>query len=279
MRIGLSSYSYSWEVGASGQLAQWRLPLEGLAERASSLGADVLQVADNLPLHTIDADHLARFGRYANDLGLRIEVGTRRVDPANLSRYVPIAAQLSSPFLRVMAETDRELSPDEAVEVLGPQRELFERSGVRLAIENHDHLTSAELAGIVTRLGTSWAGVCLDTSNSFGALEGPEVVISTLRPFVLNVHVKDFTVQRIKHVGFTIEGRPVGKGRLDVPWLLSKLDGCGEDVTAVIELWTPPEPEFADTVAKERAWAAESIKNLRDLMDRPAISGKPARRP
>ena len=153
------------------------------------------------------------------------------------------------------------------MELLRPQREAFLRAGVTLAIENHDRFPASVLAGIVRALGTEWVGVCLDTVNSFGALEGPRVVVETLGPLTVNLHVKDFAIFRAGHqMGFTIEGRPAGQGRLDVPWLLELLHQQGRDVNAILELWTPPEAALDNTIAKERRWAEESAAYLRTLI-------------
>jgi sugar phosphate isomerase/epimerase len=67
-------------------------------------------------------------------------------------------------------------------------------------------------------------------------------------------------------MGFAIEGTPAGRGRLDVPWLLRTLKEAGRDPNAILELWTPPEPTVEKTVAREDAWAAESIAYLRTLI-------------
>ncbi|MCL4506624.1 MAG: hypothetical protein M1434_00145 [Chloroflexi bacterium] len=71
----------------------------------------------------------------------------------------------------------------EVVQTLLPLRAEFERAGVVLAIENHDRF-----AGIARKLG-GCAGICPDTANSFGALEGPGIVLETLGPLTVNVHV------------------------------------------------------------------------------------------
>ena len=57
--------------------------------------------------------------------------------------------------------------------MLQRQRLMFEEAGVVLAIENHDKFSTDELVYMVEELGPSWVGICLDTVNSFGALEGP----------------------------------------------------------------------------------------------------------
>jgi len=143
----------------------------------------------------------------------------------------------------------------------------FGRAGVCLAIENHDRFKAKTLAGIVERINSQYIGICLDTVNSFGALEGPEAVLGALGPLVVNLHVKDFTVFHANHMmGFTVEGRPAGQGHLNIPWLLGQLRGLGLDPNAILELWTPPEDSLSATIAKEHAWAVASVKYLRELI-------------
>jgi sugar phosphate isomerase/epimerase len=143
----------------------------------------------------------------------------------------------------------------------------FERAGVTLAIENHDRFKAGELAAIIDRIGSDNAGICLDTVNSFGALEGPEVVLDALGTKVVNLHVKDFEIFRANHnMGFVIEGRLAGQGMLNLPWLLGELRVLRRDPNAILELWTPPEATLAQTISKEAAWAEESIAYLRKLI-------------
>jgi sugar phosphate isomerase/epimerase len=131
---------------------------------------------------------------------------------------------------------------------------------VCLALENHDRIPARHLARIVEHIGSPNVGICLDTVNSFGALEGPEVVIEALTPWTVDLHLKEFTVRRFPHkMGFTVEGRPLGQGRLDVPWLLAKLEEQDRDPNAILEQWTPPADTLKATIAREAAWVAESV--------------------
>jgi sugar phosphate isomerase/epimerase len=50
----------------------------------------------------------------------------------------------------------------------------FARAGVSIALENYEAYATRELAELVARIGSSHLGICLDTVNSFGALESPE---------------------------------------------------------------------------------------------------------
>ncbi len=268
MKLGLSTYTYTWAIGVPGQLPEQPMTALDLLQRAASLGLHVVQLADNLPLDGLSPADLDTFEARAAKLAIQVEVGTNGIAPAHMRRYLELAVRFRSPILRVVVDTPtHHPSVQEVVELLTPLRPAFEAAGVTLAIENHDRFSVAALAGIVRALGTSWAGICLDTVNSFGALEGPDRVVDVLSPFLVNLHVKDFTIFRASHrMGFTIEGCPAGEGRLDVPRLLKALQANGRDCNAILELWTPPEPTLAATILKEQCWAEQSVAYLRSLI-------------
>jgi sugar phosphate isomerase/epimerase len=268
MRLGLSSYTYTWAVGVPGR-EQPDSPMraEDLIDRAAALDVPVVQIADNLPLDS-GTRNLDRLTEHARACGVDIEVGTRGIARDHLRRYLAVAVAVGSPLLRVVVDTaDHHPTPAEVVDTLAVLRPEFEAARVVLAIENHDRFTAAELARVVTSLGTEWTGVCLDTVNSFGALEGPAVVVGTLAGLAVNLHVKDFVVVRAPHsMGFTIEGRPAGAGRLDVPELLAAIGRYRNDITAVLELWTPPQETLEATLTTERTWAEDSVAYLKTLI-------------
>jgi sugar phosphate isomerase/epimerase len=172
---------------------------------------------------------------------------------------------LESPILRLVIDQPAdEPSPEEALARLKPLLRECAQAEVRLAIENHDRFRSHVLAQLVEQLGPDQAGICLDTVNSFGALEGPDVVVQHLGAYVLCLHVKDFTVRRVRHnMGFVVEGCPAGQGRLDVPWLLKSLQGCPNRFNAILESWVTPSDSLPETIARERAWAAQGVSSLR----------------
>jgi 3-oxoisoapionate decarboxylase len=91
-------------------------------------------------------------------------------------------------------------------------------------------------------------------------------VSSVLMPFTVNLHVKDFVIQRVDHqMGFTVAGTPLGKGMIQLPKLLEKLAKYNRCESAVIEQWVPPEPTLAETIRKEEQWANKSIEYLKQL--------------
>jgi sugar phosphate isomerase/epimerase len=267
MNLGISSYSYTWAVGVPGHRPDRPVSAHDLLMRAGELGVRTVQIADNLPLHRLAPAELAALADRAAGDGIAIEVGTRGIGGQHLWAYLDLAARLGSPILRVVVDTAaHQPSPDEIVATVGALLPALEQAGVTLAIENHDRFSTRILTEILERIDSERVGICLDTVNSFGALEGPPVVVEALGPWTVNLHVKDFAVTRAGHsLGFTIEGRPAGQGQLDVPWLLERLRALARQPisAAIVELWTPPEATLEETIAKERTWAAESVAYLR----------------
>jgi sugar phosphate isomerase/epimerase len=249
------------------------MSVAGFLDFAKELGLDLVQVADNLPLHSLSTSEFARFQQHAFDLGIDIEVGTRGIARDHLRTYLDIARVLDSPILRIVVDTpDHHASPDEVVTACRDVRSDLEIADIVLAIENHDRFTSLDLVRIIEEIGSDHVGICLDTVNSFGALEGPDQVIKTLGPYTANLHVKDFQISRVDHMmGFAIVGTPAGQGRLDIPGLIEELQNFGRDPNTILELWPPLQDTVELTVELERQWAVESIRYLQRVLpaDRP----------
>jgi sugar phosphate isomerase/epimerase len=269
MKLGVSSYTYAWAIGAPGYPPAIPMNTFDLLDRAHALKISVVQIADNLPLDQLSEKESARLRARAEVQGINIEVGTRGIDADHLRRYLDLARYFHSPILRVVVDThDDHPSPDEVVARVRPLLPDFARANVILAIENHDRFTTDALIHILRTLDSAHVGICLDTVNSFGALEGPALVVERLGPWTVNLHIKDFAVRRADHnMGFTIEGRPAGQGQLDAPWLLREVRQHGRDFNAILELWPPPAENLDDTIAKERSWAEMSVDYLQGVIN------------
>jgi sugar phosphate isomerase/epimerase len=267
MRLGISSYTYTWAIGVPGYPPADPMDAVGLLGKAAQLGVGLVQFADNLPLDALTPEGLDRLQQVAVDLEVSIEAGTRGVAADHLCLYLALAERLNSPIVRVVVDTANcRPSEGEIVASLRSVIPAYERAGVCLAIENHDRFKARTLTRLLEQVDSPSVGICLDTVNSFGALEGPEAVLAELGRWVVNLHIKDFSIGRPDHkMGFTVEGRPAGQGRLDVPWLLGALRDLGRDPNAILELWTPPQRDLAATIALEHEWAVASIQYLRGL--------------
>ena len=265
MKLGISSFTFPWTIGGIEPEHPVSMSALELLERAHDLKADVLQIADNLPIGGLSDDELLKLKTQADVYGIAIEVGTRGIKSENISNFLRIAQLLGSPILRVVIDSKgHEPSITEIVELLKPFESEFKSAGIKLAIENHDRLTCAEFNEIIDKAGPDWIGICLDTVNSLGAVEAPNTVIPDLAPRAINVHMKDFEIVRTNgQMGFTVRGTALGEGRLDVAEVIAAVGGAKRDITSVIELWTPRQDSYAATVELENNWAKISVTNLR----------------
>lgn len=263
MRIGISSYTYTWAIGVPGYETKNRMDAFALLERAKKFEVPVLQIADNLPLHTLEASALDSLCESARSAQIEIQPGTRGIDPEHLLQYLALAQKTGSSIVRTLTDTKtHQPGFAEIVSSLKSVLPAYRAAGVRLALENHDRLSVKEFLAILDSVHDDTLGICLDTVNSFGSLEGPAFVIEHLLPHTINLHIKDFSIQRENHaMGFRITGTPAGQGMLDIPSLFSMIGTAAID--GILELWTAPEADVEDTVKKEAAWADESITYLK----------------
>jgi 3-oxoisoapionate decarboxylase len=269
VRLGISTYAFTWSVGVPGYPAPsqpWTV-FDVLA-RAHDLGIRVVQIADNIPLHAMPDEERARLKADAEARGIALEIGTRGIRTPHLRTYLALAAYFASPILRVVMDTDdHHPSIAEAADLIRGVMPEFEAAGITLAVENHDRFRAHELIDLMERIDHPRVGICLDTVNSFGALEGPEVVVAALGPYVVNLHAKEFVVQRAPHkMGFSVFGAPAGQGMMNLPWLLDTLSRYGRDYSTIIESWPAPEATVDESAAKEQRWAQESTTYLRTLI-------------
>jgi len=264
-RLGIGSWTFPWAIGVPGYPRPER-PLDpaGLLRKAVELGVGVVQFADNLPLLDLPRRDVEALREIARDSGIAIELGTRGAEPAHLAACLELCRQLDVRLLRTLTRPATS-SPDLAqvrdwVKDVLPD---FEAAQVALAFENYERHTAAELAGLIESIGSPQVGVCLDMVNSLGALETPRQVVEILAPYVLNLHMKDFEISRVPSMmGYVVEGRPVGQGRIPVGWVLEELARRGRTPNVIIELWTPFENSLEQTIAKEQDWARRSVAYL-----------------
>ncbi len=268
MRLGIGSYTFAWAIGVPGHPPARPMTALDLLEATARLGVRLVQVCDNLPLPGLSAEQLDHFCARARELQIQVELGTLGLNPENLRAYLKLAQRFQSPFVRVVVDSPGdEPTPDEIVNRLQPLAAEYADQKVFLAIENHDRLRCGVLAEIVERLGPDRVGICLDTVNSFGSLEGPDVVVPTLAPYTLCLHAKDFTIRRVSHrMGFVLEGCPAGRGQLNLPWLLRQLEKSAHSFNVILETWVPPADTLDATIERERAWTEAGKEYLRTLV-------------
>ncbi len=265
MQLGLGSYACAWAIGVPSYPVSKPMDVFSFASLAHELGFSLVQIADNLPLHRLSETEQERLLEQIKALNLTVEVGTRGIQTGHLKTYLQLAKMFKSRILRVVVDSQNyHPTPDDVIRLVADILADFESANIILAIENHDRFSCKTLANIIMTLSSSYVGICLDTVNSFGSLEGPEIVIDTLAPYIVNLHIKDFDIRRADHnMGFTIFGTPAGQGKLEIPKLLKQLSEYGKCKTGVLELWPAPEPDVEATIVKERTWIQQSTIYLK----------------
>ena len=266
MDIGISSYAFTWAIGVPGKEHERPMTVFELIEMAVELDVKVVQVADNLPLEKFTLEELKEIKRFADEREIRIEVGARGMTPERLEQYIEIAALMNSPILRFVIDQKGFVpTVDEIHSIIRDALSGLKAHNIILAIENHDRLLTTDFVEMVENAPGNHVGICLDTVNSMGAGEGLETVISRLAPLTVNLHVKEFSVDRVFHqMGFVIEGKPLGRGMLPFAELIKKVSLRCQ--SAILEQWTPPEKTIEETIKKEKDWALESISYLKSTL-------------
>jgi len=266
MQFGISTYTFGWAIGTPGNPPPQPFGELALLGRAEQFGVKLVQFGDNLPLHELSDERLVTLTQRSLQLGVVLEVGARGLTDEHLERYLALTKHLNSRLLRFVIDTATyEPAIDDVVDLLKNALPALVKSGVTLGIENHDRLLAREFASIMERVGHEQVGICLDSVNSMGAGEGLAEVVKTLAPYTVNLHVKDFGIQRLPHLmGFQIDGRPAGQGMLNIPWLVEEVSQYSRCPTAILEQWVVPEPTLAGSIAKEADWAETSIRYLKN---------------
>jgi len=269
-RIGISSWTYPWAVGTvPDHLPPEPMSPSTLVRAAAELGVRVLQLADNLPLDELASPDLQRLRQLAQSCGIELQVGTRGVDQHHLLNYLRIAGQLGATLVRSLGGWPGYPAPlSEIQRNINAVLPTFMDAGISLALENYEVYSTADLACLVETIANPNFGICLDVTNSFAAWESAEQILDNLASLTINVHLKDFAIERTNYLmGFACVGRPIGQGKLPLELILSRLAKFDRHPDLIVELWPPPQKTLNDTVSMEKAWAAESVRYLRTLAE------------
>jgi len=269
-RLGLGSYAFRWSIGIGERRPPVPMSAAEVLEAAAALGFELVQYADNLPLHELPEAELETLGERAAALGLVLEIGQQGADMELLARYLDIASRLGASLVRLA------LDAADAAEGQDALRRAFDRAaesaaarGVTLAIENHFGFPSERLASLITSVDSEHLGVCLDVANSICAGEWPEETIGRLAPYTVNLHLKDYDIVPDPHgVGFRVLGTPLGEGRLDIGEVIATLEGARRDYNVVLEHWLPGDDGLDALAAREREWIARSASVARERLGR-----------
>lgn len=265
MELGLSTYSFPWttELAIDKQVF-----FEELIDYTFQKNIRCFQFGDNYPLHLLQPERFTQLIKAGTEKNIALQAGTRRLEYDHIKKYIDIAKEIKSPFLRVVID-DADFHPaeKEVIEAIKKLLPYLQHNNIVLAIENHDRFSARSLERIIKSTSTEYVGICLDTCNSIGAGEGIHELLPILLPYTVNLHVKDFNIERVKHkMGFTVTGTAAGDGMLNIPELLNECSKYPSCKTATLELWMEPENENKSTIDKEKQWVEKSINYLKNYI-------------
>ena len=141
---------------------------------------------------------------------LMAETCRERLEP-----QLRLAAALGADVLRTLlvfresAAGTFERTRDEMQAVLPLARDL----GVRVAFENHEDVTAAELRTFLDELDDPFIGACFDTGNDLVVYGDPKEAATMLAPRAISTHIKDQKLIRVGETVYSV-GVPLGTGDL-----------------------------------------------------------------
>ncbi|SDG94717.1 sugar phosphate isomerase/epimerase family protein [Pelagibacterium luteolum] len=268
MQLGIGSYSYRWAMGFKDVRPDRPMTPADLVRKARALDLDLVQLADNVGLHTADTAIVSELANTARTLNVEVELGLNGLRAETLEPYFKLAETLDARILRVAPDaTDAERPTEEIVSSLRDALPRLEVGNIVLAIENHFHFPSPHLKTILDAVDHPRVGVCLDVANSIAIGEWPADTIAMLAPFAVNLHLKDYVIAIDPYgVGMAVTGTPLGKGFLDIASVFDALEREGRDVNVLLEHWLPRAESHSQTTANEDEWLEQSITAARPFI-------------
>lgn len=265
MKVGISSYTFPWAVGLPDAPPPFPLRPMNLLEKAQELGVGLVQFGPNMPLDRLSDKERRDVVKHANEWNIDLEMATVGVDPTVMREQLRFARRMDVILLKTTPEFPLGCIPMRA-ELSNCLRAVVDdlaREEVGLAIDN-SRIPAPELNEVLEAIRSPWLGAAVDTATPMALLQGWQISARVLAHRTLCLHLKDFIVQPAAHgMGFSVEGCPVGKGQLNIPWLVDSFAALRIEPSALLESWIPQQNTLEDTFALENAWAKQGVEYLR----------------
>lgn len=179
-------------------LNQGRMDLPGFIARCAELGLEGVQLNMGYLARFLQANPagIRQVREMAAGLGLFLEVDDSGTDPAHLTGMLNLCRELGADVLRTYVSLGGNLAEElaRAPEQLRTVAPLCRKLGVRIALENHEFETSAEIMRLVRAVDSEWVGALIDTGNSMMVWEEPATATRTMAPAAVSTHFKDHIV-------------------------------------------------------------------------------------
>ncbi|MEO7599143.1 MAG: sugar phosphate isomerase/epimerase [Opitutus sp.] len=226
IKLGLDNFSV--------RAMQWKAP--ALIDYAASLKCDTLFISDLDAYDSLEESALRDVRRQTDAAGVQLYVGSWSICPTSrtfknkwgtaeehLRLTIRVAQALGSPTARViLGNMEDRKSPGgiqaritDTVAVLKACQRDAEKSGIKIAIENHGgDMHSWETRQLIEQAGTDFVGANLDSGNAAWTLEDPMDVLETLGPVTICSSLRDCMVWDVPE-GAVVQWTAAGDGLLD----------------------------------------------------------------
>ncbi len=265
MKLGIGSYTYPWAIGLPDAMPSHPLSPLQLLGKAQELGVGLVQFGPNMPLDKLPEKEWREVVKHARSWKIDLEMGTVGIDPEPLRNQIQFAKRIGAILLKTTPERDDgriPMRPEIANCLLAVAGEL-ETGEIRLAVDN-SRLPAHELNGLLESIRCPWLGAALDTANPLALPQGWQISVRVLAHRTLSLQIKDFVVQPAAHgMGLSVKGCPVGKGQLNIPWIVEAFGRLRVEPSAILESWTPEQGTLEKTIALEDTWATQGVDYLR----------------
>lgn len=231
-KVGIGSFAYRYAIGSRGFDPGKPMSISDFLDTAARDGWEGVQLCENLGYaNRSDAD-LAAVAAQADRLQLFVEIGFKGLTDKNLGRHLDIAEMFGSDLIRVVVG---DTGAEETLKILTSALPRLRSQGITLGLENYFDLTMDQLLRIVRQLGEERVGIIFDTTNGLGFLEKPQEQIVRAEPYLVSMHIKDYTIRKVE-AGYFVTGAVLGKGMLDLPAVLRCAAGAPNLHSIILEM-------------------------------------------
>lgn len=269
-RIGIGSFAFRYNIGFAGFQPPSPMSVLGFLEEAYNLGYEGVQLCENLNYVDLGKEELLEVKKRAEELGLFIETGMKNITLDNVKRHLEIAEILSSKMLRIVVG-ENGVYPEEnsvelrnrAVHILSSVLPQCISKGIRIGLENHFDLPTADLIQIIREINSPEIGLIFDTTNALGFTERPEETLEAIGAHLISIHLKDYNIRKVE-AGYLITGTVLGEGRLNTKDILKKALQINPGLSIILEMTTRRDENYQ--LGEVIAWEKDVVKSSTEYL-------------
>ncbi|MHB1254103.1 MAG: sugar phosphate isomerase/epimerase family protein [Candidatus Humimicrobiaceae bacterium] len=281
MKIGIDSYCYHkffGEVYPMEEAPKNPMSIEDFLNRAGELKVDGVSL-ETCFIPSFDESYLKKVKELIDKYNFDVVVAWGHPDGLEGGKYEPgvweIIDQLKTCKIlgtRVMRIVGSSLKyrydPHEPqlkkiAKMMRKVVKLAEENGVKIAMENHLDFTIDEIADLVSKIDSTYFGVCFDAGNCLRNGDDPVYGVKTLNKSIYATHIKD--VEPVYGCDpkewYFFSSTPVGKGIINFPAVVNELKKVGYKGYLAVEI-DNLHSKYNGEVDKAVVQSVEYLKNI-----------------